>query len=109
MASSHILYFVANDTLPELTGVIKDDDGDVIDITGYGVKLNIGYATAKEKTASLTDPTKGVFKVTWVDGDLVAGTWGVEIEVTDADSKILTAQKTNRGRRFTFVISEEEA
>lgn len=109
MASTHILYFVSNDTLPELVGIIKDDDGEVIGIAGYTVKLNIGYDTAKEKTASLTDPTNGEFTITWDAGDLVAGTWNAEIEVTDTDGKVLTAQKTNRNRQFTFVITEEEA
>lgn len=109
MGKSNVLEFVSNDTLAELTGILKDDDGNVIDITGYTIKLSIGYSSPTTKTASLTDPTNGEFKFTWSAGDLVTGTWDVEIEVTDADGKVQTAQKTARGRQFTFEIAEEIA
>jgi len=107
--SGNTFYFVENDTLPQITGVYKNSDGTPVDITGYTIELHIKYDTPREITADLTDPTNGEFKFNWVAGDLKAGTWEAEIEIKNADGKILTAQKADNKKKLSFVISEEIA
>jgi len=104
MAELRRLYFVEGDTLPEIEGVYKDADGNVVDITGYTINLNIQYPTVKTIEATLTTPASGEFKFEWSSGDLITGTYNAEIEVIDASGDVITAQKNSDGKKFQLVI-----
>lgn len=82
-----IYKFVSGDTSPQISVTLTRESGDVVDLTGATVYLHIrakGAPTvALTKTASVTNPTDGVFAVVWVEGDLdlAAGAYDAEIEV----------------------------
>ena len=104
------LRFVENDTLPGLRCIITQDDGTPIDITGFTIKVNIGYSTPLVKNASIVDGTNGVWEVSWIVGDLKAGTWFYEIQVTDTSSGIRTWSRDSvSGLPLQMLIDEEIA
>lgn len=102
--SGNKLYFIAGDTLPEVQGFLKDANGVAVDITGYTIKMHIGYTTVLTKTATLVTPASGEFKFTWLVTDLVQGTPQAEIEITDATGKIITVQETAQKQKLKLVI-----
>lgn len=98
MAQLIALNYVSGDTKPPLIGRIAD-----VDITGYIIKLHIKYPTPLEKTASIDSAEDGEFSFQWAPTDLVTGRWNAEIEVTDADGKVETAQN------ILFIVKAEIA
>jgi hypothetical protein len=55
--------FVTGDTLPAIYGTLKNDDGVVINITGYEIKLHIRLPElVLIKTAVIVDAAAGTFK-----------------------------------------------
>lgn len=107
MTVARRLYFVGGDTNPNIEGVYKDAEGTPIPIAGYTIKLHIKYPTILVKIADLTTPANGEFEFTWEAGDLIAGVYDAEIEVTDDTGKIITAHKNSEGKRFQLVIDKE--
>lgn len=102
--------FVTGDTLPAIYGTLKNDDGVVINITGYEIKLHIRLPElVLIKTAVIVDAAAGTFKFSIAADDLSAGTHEAEIEVTDGTGAIQTAQKNTAGRQFCIVVNEEIA
>lgn len=103
------LKFTEGDTLPVISGVLKDDVGDVIDITGYTINLNIQYSTPVTVVATLTTPASGEFQIAFSAGDLIQGTYNAEIEVIDDSGDIITASRVSDDKKFQLVIYPEIA
>lgn len=80
----------AGDTLPtRLT--YKTSKGVIIDITGYSFAVKIAYTpTPLNRACTLADPANGVIEIPWQAGDLVVGTYDIEMFVTDAAAKTKT-------------------
>jgi hypothetical protein len=82
-----IYKFVSGDTSPQISVTLTRESGEVVDLTGATVYLHIRAKGAPTvtltKTATITNPTDGVFVVAWVEGDLdlAAGAYDGEIEV----------------------------
>lgn len=82
-----IYKFVSGDTSPQIEVTLTRESGDVVNLTGATVYLHIRAKGATSvtltKTATVTNPTGGVFVVSWDDGDLnlSAGAYDAEIEV----------------------------
>jgi hypothetical protein len=86
------LYYVENDTLPEVQCTYTDTDGNAIDITGYTFEIHVQYAVPLSNAGVIVDAANGIFKFEWGSGDIQSGTWNAEIQITDAGGKILTFQ-----------------
>lgn len=76
------------DLLPELTAILKDADGNIVDLTGATSAefhmVPVGGGVAKvNATATIVDPPAGEVKYTWqgTDTDTV-GDFYAEFEVT---------------------------
>ena len=89
--------YTEGDTGPPLICTYVDATGTAIDVTGYTITLRIdapgGVVT---KTATLSDPTNGVFQFgdPWGASDLVEGYAQVcEIELIDTGAVKITAPK----------------
>ena len=81
------LHYVENDTLPELECVYTG-----VDLTSATVELHIGYDPPLVITGTVTDPPNGEFKFGYTVGDIRAGTWEAEIQITDAAGEVITFQ-----------------
>lgn len=86
------IYYVEDNTLPELVCTLKDTDGVVVDITGYSFELHIGYGVPKNIVGVLVDAANGIFKFAFVVGDIQKGKHLAEIMYTTVESKTLTFQ-----------------
>lgn len=102
------IHYVENDTLPALKGTITEDDGTPVDLSGATVALHIKYDKPLVKVAQITAPENGQFFVTWTAGNLQAGRWLFEIQVTDAHGGIRTWNRAE-GKPLTLVIDAEVA
>lgn len=82
-----MIKLTAADTLPtRLT--YKTAKGVVIDITGYSFAVKISYSpTPLNRSATVIDGPTGVLEIPWQAGDLVAGTYQMEILVTNVAGK----------------------
>lgn len=81
--------YTANDTLPEIAGVLRN-----VDITGYTINLNLKRpdGTEIQRAGTIVDAPNGTFKFVWQTGDLVAGCGQlVQIEIIDTGGNVLTA------------------
>jgi len=89
-----ILNYVENDTLPEIQCEYKDRFGEPIDIEGYTFNLHIGYnPTPLDITGAIVgDHEEGIFKFTFVPGDIRQGKFLGEIQITDDNGDDLTYQ-----------------
>ncbi len=103
------LYYTEGDTLPKITGVVKDADGVVIDISAYTITMHIGYSTPKEVEATITDGPSGAFEIEFDDDDLVAGVYNFEIELNDGSGGIATVGRVSNGKKGRIKIYEEIA
>jgi hypothetical protein len=100
---------IEGDTLPQITGTLTEDDGTTpVDITGYDIKLHVGYDTPLVKTAVIPVGTNGQFAFPWVAGDLTPGLWLAEIQIA-SPSGVLTLQKNTQGKRFKIKINPQGA
>lgn len=77
----------AGDTQPSR---LTYKDGNVpVDITGYAFELRIGTSPVKKITCTIADAAAGVLEVPWA-GDLTAGSWPMQMVVSDAVGKTRT-------------------
>lgn len=99
--------YVEGDTSPPLVCTYTDSDGNAIDVSGWTIKLHLerpSGSTALSVTATLTDPTNGIFEFRWSAGDLVAGfNQKADVEFTN-----LTPD-TFHGPRFLIDVREDLA
>lgn len=67
--------------------------GTPVDLAGYQFTLVIGYNTPLAKVGTNLDQVtdKGKFKITWVAGDLKAGTWKCQIRTQFPDGTVKTS------------------
>lgn len=86
-----VLSLVANDTEP-LRLIFETSPGVPVDITGWGIKLHLGYATPLVLTGTLTTPLSGLASVAFVSGNLVAGKWKAEVQITKPGTLIQTSE-----------------
>lgn len=106
--ADNILYFVEGDTLPIISGTLKDNTGTPVNLSGYQIFLRIKYNSAVlEKSGEILSAPLGTFKVTWRDTDLIAGVWSAELEFISAAGETQTAHRTTTNKKLTFNISEE--
>lgn len=84
--------FVAGDTGSKLEVTCKNDaDNTAINLTGATVKLKWKDAggALQTKTMTITGAVAGVAEYQFLTGELFAGTVDYEVEITDADGKII--------------------
>ena len=109
--------FTENDTLQTLRGTVTEDDGSIVPLDGT-VVLRIDYANplddtydagaVLEKAATITDADAATYQVEWEDGDLRAGTWNYEVEITYASGKNITwNRESTTGRLLEMIIDRE--
>ena len=107
-----VLEIVEGDTLPEIMGVLMNDEDPEnpvpYDITGWDIKLHVGYDIPLVKDAVISLGTDGAFSFPWAPGDLQPGTWPAEIQVT-APFGVVTAQRTVEGVAFKLRIRKQIA
>jgi len=102
--------FVENDRLPSLRGTLTEEDGSPVNLNGCTVTLHIKYKEPLIKEAVVTDAVNGVYLIEWLDGDLRAGKWTFEIQVTDSDGKPRTwKREPTTNKLLTMVIDSEIA
>ncbi|MHA2248276.1 MAG: BppU family phage baseplate upper protein [Candidatus Hodarchaeales archaeon] len=79
--------FVVGDTGPAIACTYTDSAGAAIDVTGWTIKLHIkrpSTHTVLTITATLSDPSNGIFQFDWSAGDMIAGQGQqAEIEFTN--------------------------
>lgn len=63
-----------------------------INIDGYTFLLRLGRTPTIERTCTIVDAVNGVLMIPWEDGDIVTGTWPMEMRVTDPDGKVNTCK-----------------
>jgi len=77
------------DTLPVLSAIFKDSNGNIVDLTGATVTFTMSRnGTVKINAASCTIESEagGEVSYVWVSGDTdTAGTYDGEFEVTNAN------------------------
>jgi hypothetical protein len=92
------LVFTAGDTGKDLSGICLDDDAPA-DLTGAtSIKVNIarpGLAPLSKDGVAVGSPTLGVWKIDWLDTDLVNPgpewvTYRVEVRVRFASTELQT-------------------
>jgi hypothetical protein len=70
--------------LPTLFGLITEDDGETpLDLTGYTITIHIGYTPTPLVKSAYVVPHLGEFSFYWIEGDLKAGEWPVEIQIVN--------------------------
>ena len=84
--------FVAGDTSPDLTGVYSSD-GVAVDLTGATVNLRMRRPDKAIliRAATITDAPTGAWSYTWQPGELIEGTWMVDVETTWGPGVVQTA------------------
>lgn len=82
-----VLELVEGDTDP----TILDFSG--ADITDWQIEIHIGYRTgALIRAADIIDGPDGIAQVQWQPGDLMAGRWSGEVQVTKPGPAVKTSQ-----------------
>jgi len=102
------LGYIENDTLPPLRGTLTEDDGTPVNLTGCTVNLHINYNPVLIKTASIVNAIDGIWLVEWETGDLKAGRWFFEIQVTDSNGDIRTWRKEPSTDKYLTMVIERE-
>lgn len=97
--------FVTGDTAPTLSGVVTSG-GTPASLVGATCVLNLRKPdrTVITRPATVTDAAAGAWSYTWATGELVAGTWEVEVQVTYAGGAIQTFPTEAPAR---FVVRSE--
>lgn len=98
-----------NDTAPNIMGILKDENDEVIDISGASVRFHMSDYAGEEvmidAEAAIEDAENGVVYYDWQEGDTAeAGEFKAEFEVTYSDGKVETFP--NEGY-IIIAISEE--
>lgn len=89
-------YIKQNDTAPALRAILKDGDGEAIDLTDATIRFHmreIGGSTVKVDGVSPAQlpPTSGIVQYDWVAADTdTVGSYQGEFEVTYSDGSIET-------------------
>lgn len=83
------------DTLPAISGALKNADGSVVDLTGATVVLKIRRAdltaAAVSRTATVVSASAGTVSYAWVAGDVATpGDYLLEWVVTFPSTKVAT-------------------
>ena len=84
--------FVTGDTAPDLTGTCSSGTTPA-NLTGATLELHLkppGSAAVLTRTGVIVDGASGTWRYTWQTGELVAGTWAVELQVTYSGGKVQT-------------------
>jgi len=83
--------FVAGDTAPDLTGRCTGGS-EPANLTGAALELHLTQPdrTVITRNATIADATAGTWRYTWQTGELVAGMWSVELQVTYSGGQIQT-------------------
>lgn len=83
-----------HDQLPELVVTLGDFNGDTVDISGATVRfvMNVkGGENVLDRPAVIVNPSGGVVKYTWQDGDTATiGKYSGEFEVRFGDGRVET-------------------
>lgn len=84
--------FVTGDTAPDLTGTCTSSTTPA-NLTGAAIELHLqppNGAAVLTRTATIVDGTAGTWRYTWQTGELVVGTWAVELQVTYSGGGVQT-------------------
>ena len=75
--------FVTGDTAPDLTGTCSSGTTPA-NLTGATLELHLTRPdkTVITRAGVVVDGAAGTWRYTWQTGELVAGTWAVELQVT---------------------------
>jgi len=102
------LGYVAGDTLPGLSGAIKDDDGVAVDITGYQITLHIAYPVPVVIPATITDAVNGVYVIDWRDSDLTYGRWRFELQIVDTGGNTVTVNRHSDNNALLELVVDRQ-
>ena len=83
--------FVAGDTAPDLTGTCTSGTTPA-NLTGATLELHLTMPdkTVITRAGVIVDGAAGTWRYTWQTGELVAGTWAVELQVTYSGGGVQT-------------------
>lgn len=99
--------FVTGDTAPTLSGVVTSGTTPA-SLVGAAVVLQLRKPDRTVVTpapaATVTDAAAGAWSYTWATGELIAGTWEVEVQVTYAGGAVQTFPTEAPAR---FVVRSE--
>lgn len=89
-----------NDTYPPIRGVVKDENGAVVDLTGATVKFIMQPTDDQTDTvnaaATVEDAVNGIVSYSWQAGDTgVPGMYYAEFEVTHGGGGVETFPREN--------------
>lgn len=92
-------YLKQNDTSPTLDAILTDANGNVVDVTGAGVRFHmqrVGETSLKiDAAGSVVDGAAGHVRYTLQEGDTdTPGSYKAEYEVTFLDGTIETFKNT---------------
>lgn len=84
-----------HDQLPELTVILTDSKSAIVNVTGASVRFIMTNKSTGVKSidqpATIVDPTNGVVKYTWANGDTdTSGSFSGEFEVKFPDTRVET-------------------
>ena len=97
--------FVTGDTAPTLSGVVTSGTTPA-SLVGAAVVLQFRKPdrAGQVSFATVTDAAAGAWSYTWATGELIAGTWEVEVQVTYAGGAVQTFPTEAPAR---FVVRSE--
>jgi hypothetical protein len=98
------LEFTEGDTIPNIVGTAKNNDGSAMNITGFTFKLHIGYEIPLVKTATILSPAGGTFSFAWGANDLVTGIWDASIEIIAPSGTSTVRRIQNTSEVFTINV-----
>ena len=83
--------FVTGDTAPDLTGTCTSA-GSPANLTGATLELHLTRPdkTVITRAGVVVDGASGTWRYTWQTGELAAGTWAVELQVTYSGGGVQT-------------------
>ena len=84
--------FVTGDTAPDLTGTCSSGTTPA-NLTGATLELHLkppGSAAVLTRAATVVDGAAGTWRYAWQTGELVVGTWAVELQVTYSGGGVQT-------------------
>ena len=83
--------FVTGDTAPDLTGTCTSG-ATPANLTGATLELHLTRPdkTVITRAGVIVDGAAGTWRYTWQTGELVAGTWAVELQVTYSGGQVQT-------------------
>jgi len=80
----------AGDTAP--SRLTYKDGGTPVDVTDYAFELRLGTSPVKAVACIVANGPAGIIEIPWSAGDLVVGSWPMQMVVTDAGGKVRTLQ-----------------